>query len=63
MSVLQDLDQILAEALDDIPCPKCGNTFHDSKFIAYLENGNEREYHCLKCDCIFIQFIPNEMTK
>jgi len=60
MSILQDLDKILEDALDDVPCPKCGNTFHDSKFIAYLENGNERLHHCLKCGYNFVEFIASD---
>ena len=60
MSISQDLDKILEDALDDVPCPKCGNTFHDSKFIAYLENGNKRAYHCLNCGCNFVKYIGND---
>jgi uncharacterized Zn finger protein len=61
MSIWKDLDKILEESLD-IPCPKCGNTLHDSKFIAYLENGNERAYHCLGCGNVWIEFISNEVN-
>ena len=57
MDILKELDKLIENAMDDIPCPKCGNTFHDSQFIAYLENGNERAYHCLKCDHEWVVFI------
>ncbi len=63
MNMWQQIDNILEEALDDVACPKCGGTFHDSRFIAYLENANERVYHCLGCGYNFVKLIPNQVEE
>jgi hypothetical protein len=33
----------------DVKCPTCNSTDHDSKFVAYFSEYNEREYQCKSC--------------